>query len=122
MKLVSHQTNFVSAGRIVSAVTMICLLLFLTCANQFVYSGEKDTVSANCNGSGDDRSPVFPNSPAGPDEKSPDAPVSVNEELMHYHETHVNPFLANHRLEHGAHQADKLCVVHLEQQTPPPNA
>jgi hypothetical protein len=108
-------------GKLLSAVVMIFLLLFMTTVNQFVYGSSQDTaVTWNCDE--EDNGPCYPNGPAGPDEKSPDVPVSINEELIHLDETHESPFWTNALFAHMIHEADKLCVVHLESQTPPPNA
>jgi hypothetical protein len=123
MNTVSKISTNITAGKIISTVSMIFLLLFLTCINQFIYdSSDKDaaTVSWNCND--EEPGPCYPNSPAGPDEKSPDAPVSINEEYMHEHSSPVNPFWANAIFEHMIHEADKLRVVHFEILSPPPNA
>ena len=107
-------SNNKTAARVISAVAMMLLLLFLTCVNQFIYSSpDKDAVSVAWDG--DER-------PAGPDEKSPNAPVSINEEYIHEHEWPVNPFWANALFEHKIHEADKLCVVHFDILVPPPNA
>jgi hypothetical protein len=111
MDRVNKISRNISAGKIISAISMIFLLVFLTCVNQFIYgSCDKDAISA-CS-----------NSPAGPDEKSPDAPVSINEEYIHDHESPVNPFWANALFAHMIHEADKLTVVHFEILSPPPNA
>jgi hypothetical protein len=110
----------ISTGKIVTAISMVFLLLFLTCVNQVIYgSSDKASISWNCD---DEPGPCYPNNPAGPDEKSPDAPVSINEELIHYHESHESPFWANALFTHMIHEADKLCVVHFEILSPPPNA
>lgn len=122
MKRVSNIFRKVSAAKVLSAVTMMLLLLFMTCVNQFVYGGGKTEVVASWDCDDEDSSPCYPNGPAGPDEKSPDAPVSINEELIHFNETHESPFWANALFEHMIHQADKLCVVHFEILSPPPNA
>lgn len=122
MKLVNKISGNLSAGKLVSAVSMIFLLLFLTCVNQFIYDGGKDAVVVTWNCDDEEPGPCYPNSPAGPDEKSPDVPVSINEELMHFHETHVSPFWSNALFAHLIHEADKLRVVHFEILSPPPNA
>jgi hypothetical protein len=123
MKPVSKISRNITAGKILSAVTMMLLLLFLTCVNQFVYGSSQADVAASWNCNEEDPGPGYPNGgPAGPDEKSPDAPVSINEELIHFHETHESPFWANALFEHRIHQSDKLCVVHFEILSPPPNA
>lgn len=122
MKPVSNISRNITAGKIVSAVTMMFLLLFLTCVNQFIFGSGKSDVAFSWNCEDEDPGPCYPNSPAGPDEKSPDAPVSINEELIHFHDTHDSPFWANSLFEHMIHQADRLCVVHFEILSPPPNA
>jgi hypothetical protein len=113
----------ITAGKIVSALSMIFLLAFLTCINQFIYgSSNKSSVGVSWNCGDDEPGPCYPNGPAGPDEKSPDAPVSINEEYIHEHGVPVNPFWANALFEHMIHEADKLRVVHFEILYPPPNA
>lgn len=110
------------AGKVVSAAVMMLLLLFLTNVNQVIYSSDKDSAFVSWNCDDEDSGPCLPGSPAGPDEKTPDAPVSINEEYIHHHESPVNPFLANALFEHMIHAADKLCHVHSEIHSPPPNA
>ena len=123
MNQVRKISGITKAGKLTSAVVMIFLLLFLTCINQFVYSsGGKVAASFSWNCNDEDPGPCYPNGPAGPDEKTPDAPVTLNEELIHEHESTVNPFLSNAMFEHMIHEADKLCVVHFEILSPPPNA
>lgn len=106
----------------VSVLSMMLLLLFLTNVNQFIYSSGKDSSFISWNCEDDDSRPCLPGNPAGPDEKTPDAPVSINEEYIHHHESPVNPFWANALFEHMIHAADKLCQVHSEIHSPPPNA
>ena len=101
---------------------MMLLLVFLTSINQFIYSSDKDDVAVAWNADEEEPSPCYPQSPAGPDEKSPDAPVSINEEYIHDHHTDVNPFWANALFTHMIHEADKLRFVHSEIHSPPPNA
>lgn len=121
MKSVRKISRTTYAGKIISAVWMMLLLLFMTVINQFAYGSSKDGVAVTWNCDDEDQAPCYPNSPAGPDEKSPDAPVSINEELIHFHETPVSPFWANGLFEHMIHEADRLCAVHFEILSPPPN-
>jgi hypothetical protein len=122
MNTVRKISTNITTGKIVSAVSMILLLVFLTCINQFLYGSDKEPVAAAWNCDDSDPGPCYPNGPAGPDEKSPDAPVSINEEYIHEYHSAVNPFWANALFKHMIHEADKLCVVHLEIVLPPPNA
>jgi hypothetical protein len=113
----------ITTGKIISAVSMILLLAFLTCINQFLYgSTDKEPAAAAWNSDDSEPGPCYPNGPAGPDEKSPDAPVSINEEYIHEYHSAANPFWANALFEHMIHEADKLRVVHFEILSPPPNA
>lgn len=122
MKRVGKISSTTPAGKIISAVFMIFLLLLLTCINQFLFSASnKSTVAVSWNCNDEDPGPCYPNGPAGPDEKSPDAPVSINEEYIHEHAGVENPFLSNALFEHMIHEADKLSAVHFEILSPPPN-
>jgi hypothetical protein len=106
----------------ISSVTMILLLLFLTTVNQFIYSDENGNAPIAWNSEESEPGTGYPSNPAGPDEKSPDVPVSFNEEYIHDHHSGVNPFWANALFEHMIHEADKLRFVHSEIHSPPPNA
>lgn len=101
-----------------TSVAMVLLLLLLTGINYFIYA-PSDPEDHICEA---ESSATFPVSPAGPDEKSPNGPVNINEEYVHDHESPVNPFLANALFEHMIHEADKLCFVHFELISPPPEA
>jgi hypothetical protein len=123
MKRLGKISSKTPVGKIISAITMIFLLGLLTCINQFIFgSSDKPSVAVSWSCDDEDPGPCFPNGPAGPDEKSPDAPVSINEEYIHEHAGVENPFLSNALFEHMIHEADKLRVVHFEILYPPPNA
>ncbi len=101
-----------------TSVAMTLLLLLLTGINYLIYApAEPDDLIGEV-----ESTASFPGSPAGPDEKSPNGPVSINEEYVHDHENPVNPFWANALFEHMIHEADKLCFVHFELISPPPEA
>jgi len=101
-----------------TSVAMALLLLLLTGINYFIYApSDPDDLLYEA-----ESTATIPGSPTGPDEKSPTGPVSINEEYVHDHESPVNPFWANALFEHMIHEADKLCVVHFELVSPPPEA
>lgn len=117
-----YQSN---AGKIFLSAGLILLLLFLTSVNYFLYpSPGKSVKTVVCvNSTNDDDAPRdLPNSPAGPDEKSPDTPVSITEEYVHEQENPVNPLLINAIFQHKVHESEKLRVIHLELLSPPPEA
>jgi hypothetical protein len=60
--------------------------------------------------------------PAGPDEKSPDAPLTISEEFLHTYHNPVDPDWINWLYEHKVHEAEKLCIYHPESFSPPPEA
>lgn len=106
-----------------TAVGMILLLLWLTSVN-FLYLSSKNpgTLIVCLNNSGEDEGSAcnYPGSPAGPDEKSPDAPISIIEEFIHEHHHAVNSLWTDKLFQHKVHEAEKLCVVHPESFSPPP--
>ena len=73
--------------------------------------GDEET-GVDCNGG----------NPAGPDEKSPDAPITISEEFLHIHHSPVNPDWINMFFQHKVHEAEKLCIFHPELFSPPPEA
>lgn len=102
------------------SVFMIGLIMLLTNANYFIYPSVADTAVVELTES--DPAPGMPTtgSPAGPDEKSPNAPVSFNEEYVHKQEDLHNPFWTNHMFQYMIQQSEKLDVVHFEILSPPP--
>jgi hypothetical protein len=105
---ISHKSA--SRRQVLSVVSMMFLLVFLTSINFFLYpSSDKELTEISSS-----------SSPAGPDEKSPDAPVSINEEYVHESHHEFNSFLTNALIEHKIHEAEKLCFVHFDLFSPPP--
>ncbi|HSB92906.1 MAG TPA: hypothetical protein VLC28_07305 [Flavitalea sp.] len=91
--------------------------------NYFVYSdsnGKADVQNALA-GNDDPAAGLAGGSPAGPDEKSPDAPVSVNEEFIHKHAQLSDPFWVNCYFDYLVAGSDKLHVTHFEIVSPPPD-
>jgi hypothetical protein len=114
----------VSVAKRIVACAMMLLLLWITGIN-FLYLS-KDTGSSliTCiDTDGDEESSSDCNSnPAGPDEKSPDAPISITEEFIHEYHSPVNPDWTNMLFQHKVHEAEKLCIFHPESFSPPPEA
>lgn len=103
------------------SVFLMSLLLFLTVMNYFVYSAD-NTDGGITNATTDDNASGLPGtSPAGPDEKSPDAPVTVNEEFIHKHTQLSDPFWINCYLSYLDADSEKLHVIHFEIVSPPPD-
>ncbi len=99
---------------------MMSLIMLLTNANYFLYSSPgKATVAVMAE---EEQESTFPsqNNPAGPDEKSPNAPVSFNEEYVHKQESLQDPFWTNYMFEYMIQQTEKLDLVHFEILSPPP--
>jgi hypothetical protein len=114
----------VSVAKRIVAVAMMLLLLWITGIN-FLYAS-KDVSSAliTCiDADGDEDSGADCNtSPAGPDEKSPDAPITISEEFLHEYHNPVNPDWISMFFQHKVHEAEKLCIFHPESFSPPPEA
>lgn len=125
MKQRRKKYRSILSWKVFPTVGMALLLLLLTSMNFFLYAGDKETVmTCMSNSGGDEESPESSNpcSPAGPDEKSPNKPVSINEEYIHEGPEVENPFWVNPLFEHKIHEAEKLQIVHSECITPPPKA
>lgn len=106
------------------SVFLMGLLLFLTVLNYFVYSGDRDDIdlAGIVLSADDEQSAAAVGNPAGPDEKSPDAPVSVNEEFIHKHTELTNPSWTNYFFKYMVADAEKLHVTHFEILSPPPDS
>jgi len=125
MKQRNKKYQTVSLRRIFPAVGMMLLLLLLTTMNYFIYpSSDTKAISCWASAGGDEESPENGNNsnPAGPDEKSPNKPISVNEEYIHEGPEADNPIWVNMLFEHAIHETEKLQIVHFELITPPPKA
>lgn len=121
MKLTTIITRILP-GKKFSAGCFVVLLLLLTNINYAVYSdNQQDHISWADAGNSEESETGCPQ-PAGPDEKSPNAPVSFNEEYIHEHAGVIDPFNINPLFEHMIHEAEKLCVVHFDLFVPPPEA
>lgn len=94
------------------------LLLLLTIQNVFVYGGDVQEASVAATAGSDDNAG---SNPAGPDEKSPNAPVSFNEEFIHKHTELADPFWTNCFFNFVVTDTDKLHVTHFEIVSPPPD-
>lgn len=110
----------------VVAIAMMLLLVWITGIN-FLYlvkgskaalvtcidTNDDDDAKTDCNGN---------SNPAGPDEKSPDAPITLSEEFIHEYHNPVDPLWTNMLFKHKVHEAEKLCIFHPDLFTPPPEA
>ncbi|WP_207511535.1 hypothetical protein [Longitalea luteola] len=114
----------VSVAKKIVAIAMMLLLLWITGINFLYMSKEMSKVPITCiNGGCDEETEGGCNTnPAGPDEKSPDAPLTFSEEYLHPYHTPVNPDWINWLYEHKVHEAEKLCIYHPESFSPPPEA
>jgi hypothetical protein len=105
---------------------MMVLLLWITSAN-FLYLITDNTccLSASLDGTDGDEegsSNCPTGNPAGPDEKSPDAPITFSEEFIHEHQHFVNAHWSNLFFQHKVHETEQLCIFHPELFSPPPEA
>lgn len=117
-----HQSH--SFWKSLLAVGMMLLLLWLTSIN-FLYLTSKNPgtlITWTDAGEDEDTASNYPGSPAGPDEKSPDAPISIIEEFIHEHSHTENNLWVNMLFKHKVHETEKLTVVHPESFSPPPEA
>lgn len=108
-------------GRNLFTVFCMSLLLWLTGVNFAVYGlmDQADPSSAFTLSLPEDDRPSNSN-PAGPDEKTPNGPVSVSEEFLHEHQE-TNLFLNSGKaLTYNQYQSE-LCHQHYPVFTPPPN-
>jgi hypothetical protein len=109
----------VSVAKRIVATVMMLLLLWITGIN-FLYSSKNAAAFITClDGNGDEEGGADCN-PAGPDEKSPDAPLTISEEFLHEYHNPVNPDWINMFFQHKVHEAEKLCIFHPESFSPPP--
>ena len=99
------------------------LLLWITGINFLYLTKYKTPTPVTCTDTNDDDdSRTCSTNPAGPDEKSPDAPISVTEEFIHEYHNPVNPLWVDMFFQHKVHETEKLCFVHTDMFTPPPEA
>lgn len=111
------------AVRAILSVGLMCLLLLLTSINFFIYSGDARVhVEFSCLQADEDCSSQGNPNPAGPDEKSPGGPITIQEEYIHEGEGSVDPYWINALFRHKIHAAEQLKLVHFEIISPPPEA
>ena len=124
MRQASKKYQAVPLRKIFPAVGMMLLLLLLTSMNFFIYASPDSAIKISWAPTNEEESPETnsPCSPAGPDEKAPNKPVSVNEEYIHEGPDVDHPFGLESMFTHKIHEAEKLQIVHFELITPPPKA
>lgn len=122
-KVIQKEYTASVAKRIV-ATAMMLLLLWITGINFLYLTKDPGSALITCTDtSGDEDSDTACNSnPAGPDEKSPDAPITITEEFIHEYHNPVNPDWISMLFQHKVHEAEKLCIFHPERFSPPPEA
>lgn len=109
--------------RKVLTVCCMSLLLWLTGVNFAMYglSSERDLSSMDQFASFPEEEAPSNSNPAGPDEKTSDAPVSVSEEFLHEH-AESNLLLNNGRSLTYTQYQSELCYQHYPVFSPPPNS
>lgn len=111
----------VSVAKKFVALVMMLLLLWITGINFLYASKNFGAALITCiDGDGDEEGGNCNTSPAGPDEKSPNAPITISEEFLHEYHNPVNPDWTNMFFQHKVHEAEKLCIFHPEYFSPPP--
>jgi hypothetical protein len=124
MKKTIQKEYTVSAAKRIVAIAMMLLLVWITGINFLYLSKSTSSALVTCVDSdgGDEDSGDCNTNPAGPDEKSPDAPITLSEEFIHEYHNPVNPGWVNMLFQHKVHEAEKLCIFHPESFSPPPEA
>jgi hypothetical protein len=122
MNRVIQKEYTVSGAKRIVAVAMMLLLLWITGINFLYASKVAGLALITCiDGDGNEESGADCNtSPAGPDEKSPDAPITISEEFLHEYHNPVNPDWISMFFQHKVHEAEQLCIFHPESFSPPP--
>ncbi|MEO7264801.1 MAG: hypothetical protein ABIW38_07805 [Ferruginibacter sp.] len=119
MKKSTNISLATQAAKLASVMLLVTCLILLTGVNFFVYPNldkqGSEKMSSKEKGSNE-------SSPSPVEEKAASVNTTIQEEYVHDYQIHAN-FLAleiiNH---HRIIEAGKLCVVHLELISPPPNA
>ena len=123
MKKAIQKEYTVSAAKRIVAIAMMLLLVWITGINFLYLSKSTSSALVTCvDTDGDEDSGDCNTNPAGPDEKSPDAPITLSEEFIHEYHNPVNPGWINTLFQHKVHEAEKLCIFHPESFSPPPEA
>ncbi|WP_276480674.1 hypothetical protein [Paraflavitalea pollutisoli] len=122
MKQARRKYHPFALRRVIPAISMMLLLTLLTSMNFFIYTAKDAAAESSWTATNEEESPESSNpcSPAGPDEKAPNKPVSVNEEYIHEGPDLDHPFWIDPLFAHKIHEAEKLQIVHSELLTPPP--
>lgn len=107
-----------SFSRVVT-LGMMLLLLFLTNVNYLIFPQDKEAIKIELVNE-DGQADASQTNPAGPDEKSPNSSLSVNEEYVHKQEELQDPNWTNHLFQYMVQCSEKLHVVHFEILSPPP--
>jgi hypothetical protein len=118
--IIKHQTE--SAAKKLVAMVMMLLLLWITGINFLYLSKDGSAAFITCIDANGDEDTDCTSSPTSPDEKSPDAPITVTEEFLHEYHSTVNALWVNMLFQHKVHEAEKLCIFHPESFSPPPEA
>lgn len=125
MKGIRKDYYTVSVAKRFVAYAMMLLLVWITSVNFLYLSKDTSKALVTCidvDGDEDSGSDCNNANPAGPDEKSPDAPITISEEFIHTYHNPVNPDWINTFFQHKVHEAEKLCIFHPESFSPPPEA
>ncbi len=110
------------AGKIISAVMLICCLIFLTSLNYFVYPSTDSECQASSLTDKSEDSGSKPD-PSGPtEEKSGNTGFSILEEFLHENHPILNFEILNQQYQHQVAEADKIPVFHGDLVSPPPKA
>jgi hypothetical protein len=123
MKKTIRKKYTVSPLKRVVAIAMMLLLVWITGINFLYLSKDRHPTQVTCTDTDDDDSNTNCNTnrnPAGPDEKSPDAPITLSEEFIHEYHNPVAPHWTSLFFQHKVHEAEKLCIFHPELFSPPP--
>lgn len=115
----------VSVAKWIVACAMMLLLVWITSVNFLYLSKDMGAALVTCidvDGDEDNGVDCSNGNPAGPDEKSPDAPITISEEYIHTYHIPVNPDWINTFFQHKVHEAEQLCIFHPESFSPPPEA
>lgn len=103
------------------SVFMITLLVFMTSLNFVIYGGKvfEQNASGTLSQLPEDLTVIPQTNPAGPDEKTPEAP-SLLEEFVHKHAELEKPYWTDHKYKYMIAQSEDLLSVHFEILSPPP--
>ena len=104
-----NQISGLGFGKIVSVCLMIFCLTFLTSLNYFIYSPDKEAITANA-------------SPSGPTEEKASTSISIAEEILHEASFDYSFKLSDYLFLHHIAESEKLQIHHPELILRPPRA